>query len=182
MKNLSTISIAASISVILIFASSNVSATSEIVHDAEFYVLKAQYGKQWDAEDKELKKKLAALKEKYGTPPNIVHIMWDDTPTGEVGFPALQKLRGFETPNINKMAAEGANFLRMYTEPSCTQSRAAVITGRHSVRSGMTQVGFPYEYGGLAKEEVTMAGVLERLGMPRLFTANRTWETSSKAI
>ncbi len=95
--------------------------------------------------------------------------MWDDTPIGEVGFPALQKLRGFETPNINKMAAEGANFLRMYTEPSCTQSRAAVITGRHSVRSGMTQVGFPFEYGGLAKEEVTMAEVLGEAGYATAF-------------
>ena len=51
--------------------------------------------------------------------------MWDDTPVGEMSIPAIQKVRGFETPNINKMAAEGINFMRIYTEPSCTPSRAA---------------------------------------------------------
>ena len=84
-------------------------AEDEIVHDAEFYVLKAQYGDKWAAEDQELNEKLAKLEEKYGTPPNIVHIMWDDTAFGEVGFPALQKLRGYSTPNINKLAAEWIN-------------------------------------------------------------------------
>ncbi len=95
------------------------------MHDAEFYVLKAQHGEKWATEDRELNEKLAALKKKYGTPPNIVHIMVDDTAVGEVGFPAIQKIRGFSTPNLNRLAREGINFMRMYTEPSCTQSRAA---------------------------------------------------------
>ena len=101
--------------------------------------------------------KLAELRQKHGAPPNIIHIMWDDTAVGEVGIPAIQKVRGFETPNINRLAAEGINFMRMYTEPSCTPSRAAVLTGRHPVRNGMFNVGFPYEYGGLAASEVTTA-------------------------
>ena len=140
-----------------------------IIHDADHYVLKAQYGTKWDAEDASLNARLAKLRERYGTPPNIIHIMWDDTPVGEVGIPDLQKLRGFATPNINKLAAEGINFLRMYTEPSCTQSRAAVITGRHSVRTGLTEVGFPFEYGGLADHEVTMAEVLGPVGYATAF-------------
>ena len=77
----------------------------------------AQHGEAWRAEDSEIDARLATLRERFGTPPNIIHIMWDDTPVGEVGIPALQKLRGFETPNINRLAAEGANFMRMYTEP-----------------------------------------------------------------
>ncbi|NWK55775.1 sulfatase-like hydrolase/transferase [Verrucomicrobiaceae bacterium N1E253] len=145
------------------------SSAKEIIHDAEYYVLKAQHGDQWAKQDKEINEKLAALRSKFGTPPNIIHIMWDDTPVGEVGIPALQQLRGFTTPNINKLAAEGINFTRMYTEPSCTQSRAAVVTGRHSVRSGMTQVGFPFEYGGLRKDEVTMAEVLGNVGYATAF-------------
>ena len=96
---------------------------SEIIHDAEYYVLEAQHGEKWAAQDKELDKKLAALKEKHGTPPNIIHIMWDDTPVGEVGIPHIQKMRGWETPNINQFAKEGIFFTRMYTEPSCTPSR-----------------------------------------------------------
>jgi len=86
--------------------------------------------------------------------------MWDDTAVGEVGIPALQKVRSFETPNINRLADESINFMRMYTEPSCTPSRAAVMTGRHPVRNGMYNVGFSYEYGGLPASEVTMGDVL----------------------
>ena len=132
-------------------------------------MLKAQHGEEWAAQDAELDAKLEALRAKFGRSPNIIHIMWDDTPVGEVGIPALQKLRGFTTPNINQLADEGANFLRMYTEPSCTQSRAAVITGRHPIRNGMTNVGFPYEYGGIADSEVTMAEVLAPAGYATAF-------------
>ena len=144
-------------------------AADEIIHDAEYYVLEAQHGDKWAAEDKELKAKLAELKAKHGTPPNIIHIMWDDTPVGEVGIPQIQKMRGWETPNINSFSAEGIFFTRMYTEPSCTPSRAAVLTGRHAVRNGMYNVGFPYEYGGLAAEEVTAAEVLSEAGYATAF-------------
>lgn len=141
----------------------------EIVHDAEYYILEAQYGQDWENEDNHIKEKLDALKKKYGTSPNIIHIMWDDTPMGEVGITEIQKLRGFETPNINRLAEEGINFMRMYTEPSCTPSRAAVITGRHPIRNGMYNVGFPYEYGGIAESEVTMAEVLSQAGYATAF-------------
>lgn len=94
-------------------------ASGAMIHDAEFYVLQAQNGEKWALEDSELDKKLAGLKKKYGQPPNIIHIMWDDTAFGDVGIPAVQKIRGFETPNINKMAEEGILFTRMYTEVGC---------------------------------------------------------------
>ncbi len=123
---------------------------AEIIHDAEYYVLEAQHGEKWAAEDEALDAKLKALEEKHGTKPNIIHIMWDDTGVGEVGIPQIQKMRGWETPNINQFGSEGIFFTRMYTEPSCTPSRAACITGRHAVRNGMYNVGFPYEYGGIA--------------------------------
>ena len=139
------------------------------LHDAEYYVLEAQHSSQWAAEDHDLEGKLAELRQKYGAPPNIIHIMWDDTAVGEVGLPAIQKVQGFETPNINRLAAEGINFMRMYTEPSCTPSRAAVLTGRHPVRNGMYNVGFPYEYGGLAASEVTTAEVLSKAGYATAF-------------
>jgi Sulfatase len=116
-----------------------------IVHDSEYYILEAQHGERWAVEDQDLDARLAALKDKFGTPPNIIHVMWDDTPVGDVGIPALQKVRGYETPNLNRMAAEGINFMRMYSEPSCTPTRAACLTGRHPVRNGMYNVGFPFE-------------------------------------
>jgi arylsulfatase len=142
---------------------------SEIIHDAEYYILEAQHGDQWKEQDKGLQKKIKDLEKKYGTPPNIVHIMWDDMPVGEIGIPHLQKNRGFETPHMNKFAEEGIYLTRMYTEPSCTPSRAACLTGRHAVRNGMYTVGFPYEYGGLPAEEVTMAEVLSQAGYATAF-------------
>ena len=141
----------------------------EIIHDAEYYVLEAQHGEKWAKQDAELQTKLDALQAKHGTRPNIIHIMWDDTPVGEVGIPHIQKMRGWSTPNINQFASEGIFFTRMYTEPSCTPSRAAVITGRHAVRNGMYNVGFPYEYGGIAEDEVTMGEVLSEAGYATAF-------------
>jgi hypothetical protein len=123
-------------------------SAADVVHDAEYYILNAQNGERWAAEDRELDKKLAELRAKYGQPPNIVYVLWDDTAFGSVGFPALQKNFGYETPNLNRMADEGINFTRMYTEPSCTPTRAAVLTGRHPVRHGMGVVGMPHEFSG----------------------------------
>ena len=134
-ENTSTL---ASITALLIFTTAAVTnvanASSKIVHDAEYYVLEAQNSEKWTTEDKSLQQKLAELKKKHGTPPNIIHIMWDDTAFGDVGIPAIQKVRGLETPNINKMAEEGILFTRMYTEVGCTPSRAASVTGRLAVR------------------------------------------------
>ena len=120
----------------------------DIVHDAEYYILKAQNGERWAEADKSLDKKLADLKKKHGSTPNIVYILWDDQQVGAVGNEMIQKALGYTTPNINKMAGEGINFTRMYSEPSCTPTRAAFMTGRHPVRHGMGVVGMPHEYCG----------------------------------
>jgi arylsulfatase A-like enzyme len=141
----------------------------QIVHDSEYYILEAQHGEQWAAEDRDLDAKLAALRQKYGAPPAIINIVFDDTPVGEVGIPFIQKQRGWETPNINRLADEGINFTRMYSEPSCTPTRAAVMTGRLAVRNGMYNVGFPYESGGLAASEVTIADLLSKAGYATAF-------------
>lgn len=144
-------------------------AAKEIVHDAEYYILKEQNGEKWAAADVGLKKKLSALKEKHGTPPNIIYILWDDQQVGAVGNEMIQKQLGYTTPNINQMAAEGINFLRMYSEPSCTPTRAAFITGRTPVRNGMGVVGMPHESKGLAASEVTIGEVLSEAGYATAF-------------
>ncbi|MEM8882629.1 MAG: sulfatase-like hydrolase/transferase [Planctomycetota bacterium] len=144
-------------------------AQDQIVHDAEFYVLEAQNGERWKAEDAELDKKLAELRAKHGRPPNIIHIMWDDTAFGDVGIPAIQKVRGLHTPQLNRMAAEGMLFTRMYTEVGCTPSRAACATGRHAIRSGMYNIGMLRESHGMRGEEVTIAEVLSKAGYATAF-------------
>ena len=150
--------------VIVALRAEAVQAAPDYIHDAEYYILEAQNGERWAAEDKKLDAKLAELKQKQGSPPNIVYILWDDMTFGAVGFPALQKNFGFQTPNINQMAVDGINFTRMYTEPSCTPTRVAFLTGRHPVRCGMGEVGMPHEMAGLPGSEVTIAEVLSKAG------------------
>ncbi|MEP2532019.1 sulfatase-like hydrolase/transferase [Shimia sp.] len=141
----------------------------KIIHNAEHYVLEAQHGDKWAMEDGDIQEKLDALEAKHGTKPNIIHIMWDDTAVGKVGIPEIQTVRGFETPYMNQMADEGINFMRMYTEPACTPTRAAFQTGRYTVRSGMHTVSFPVEYSGIDGEEVTIAEVLSDVGYKTAF-------------
>ena len=80
---------------LLALVAAGVASAQDMIHDAEYYILEAQNGERWAAEDKELDAKLAQLREKYGQPPNIIHVMWDDTSSGDVGIPAINKIRGF---------------------------------------------------------------------------------------
>ena len=140
-----------------------------IVHDAEYYVLRAQNGESWAAEDAELQAKLAELEERFGRPPNLIHVMWDDTAYGDLGMPGIQAVRGLDTPNINALGEDGMMFARMYTEVGCTPSRAAAATGRLAVRSGMYNIGMLQESHGLSGEEVTLAEVLSDAGYSTAF-------------
>jgi arylsulfatase len=149
---------------VVLFLAATVSYGREIIHDIEHQILLDQHKKNWQVEDREIDRLLDELEKKHGKRPNIIHIMWDDTSLGEVGIPELNKVLGFDTPNINAMADDGIAFTRMYTEPSCTPTRTAALTGRLSVRAGMFKVGFPPEGAGLHKDEVTIAEVLSKTG------------------
>ncbi len=154
---------------LLVVGQSASAAEKPIVHDAEYYILDAQHGEQWKVQDKDLDAKLEELKKKFGRTPNIVNFMWDDQPFGAVGIPAMQPMRGYSTPNLNKMAAEGMLFTRMYSEPSCTPSRAALMTGQTPFRNGMSTVGMPIENKGLSKNTVSIANVLSKAGYATAF-------------
>lgn len=144
-------------------------AEGNIVHDAEYYILEAQHGERWIAEDKALDVRLVELRERFGRPPNIVHVMWDDTAYGDVGIPAIQMVRGMDTPVLNQMAEEGILFTRMYTEVGCTPSRSASATGRLAIRSGTYNIGMLLESHGLGENEVTIAEVLSEVGYATAF-------------
>lgn len=136
-----------------------------IVHDAEFQILKRQHGERWATEDREIDTKLADLREKNGgKPPNILYILLDDVGFGEIGTPDLDVIRGYSTPNISAFAEEGMSLMRMYTEPSCTPTRVAMMTGRHPVRTGFDEAKAVPEGEGLAAREVTLAEVLSGVG------------------
>ncbi|MHC4362691.1 MAG: sulfatase-like hydrolase/transferase [Planctomycetota bacterium] len=127
--------------------------SAEIVHDAEYYILEAQNGAQWAAEDKALDKKLAEFRKKNnGRPPNIFYILIDDIGFGDLGSETLNSIRGYRTPAINKLAREGMRVSRMYTEPSCTPTRVAFMTGRQPYRNGMGNTSVDISGFGIGRQ------------------------------
>ncbi len=140
-------------------------ADGKVVHDAEYYILEAQYGKKWAADDKRIDAKLAEFRKRNGgKPPNILYVLVDDLSFGEMGIPEMNYVRGSSTPRINEFADQGLSFMRMYTEPSCTPSRVAMMTGRHPVRNGLGEVKATVAGEALSAKEVTIAEVLSDSG------------------
>ncbi len=136
-----------------------------IIQDGEFNFLYAQYGEQWEAQDVGVDARLAELREANGgKPPNIVYILIDDVSFGLLGNRTLNYVTGISTPRINDFAEEGMSLMRMYTEPSCTPTRTAMLTGRHPVRAGVEEVKVALVGEGLAAEEVTIAEILKDVG------------------
>ena len=136
-----------------------------IQHDAEYYILKQQNGEQWAKADKALDEELAAFREKNGgRPPNIFYILIDDIGFGDLGSETLNSIRGYKTPSINEFAREGMRLSRMYTEPSCTPTRVAFVTGRQPYRNGMGNTAVDISGFGLADDEVTIAEILSEAG------------------
>ncbi len=134
-------------------------------HDAEHYILLRQHAKRWSQEDQKIDARLADIRAKNGgKSPNIVYVLLDDLGFGEIGMPSLDVIRGYKTPNINRLAREGLSFSRMYTEPSCTPTRAALMTGRYAVRTGTNEAKSIVSGEGLSAWEVTLAEVLSRAG------------------
>ncbi|MBG6203488.1 arylsulfatase [Labrenzia sp. EL_13] len=136
-----------------------------IAHDAEFYILQAQHADQWTEDDAAVDAALAQFRAgNDGKPPNILSILVDDMGFGDMGIPELNAVRGYETPNINQLADEGMRMVRMYTEPSCTPTRVAQMTGRLPVRMGMGDTSVDISGFGLPGNEVTLAEVLSEGG------------------
>ena len=97
-------------------------------------------------------------------PLNFVIIFCDDLGYGDLssfGNPTIK------TPHLDKMVAEGQKWTQFYVaDPVCTPSRAALMTGRYPIRSGMTSkvrpVLFPDSGRGLHSDEITIAEMLKQ--------------------
>jgi arylsulfatase len=98
-----------------------------------------------------------------GKKPNIL-IIWGD----DIGYWNVsaynQGMMGYRTPNIDRIAKEGALFTDWYGQQSCTAGRAAFITGQTGFRTGMLKVGLPGAKEGLQARDVTIAELLKPMG------------------
>jgi arylsulfatase len=95
--------------------------------------------------------------------PNILIIWGDDI--GWFNISAYNHgIMGYRTPNIDRIAKEGAMFTDWYGQQSCTAGRAAFITGQSPIRTGLTKVGLPGAKLGLQPEDPTIAEMLKPQG------------------
>jgi arylsulfatase A-like enzyme len=95
--------------------------------------------------------------------PNILIIWGDDI--GWFNISAYNHgIMGYRTPNIDRIAKEGALFTDWYGQQSCTAGRAAFITGQSPIRTGLTKVGLPGAKLGLQPEDPTIAELLKPQG------------------
>ncbi len=95
--------------------------------------------------------------------PNILVIFGDDI--GVWNISAYHNgMMGGSTPNIDRIAAEGALFTDYYAQQSCTAGRSAFILGQHPFRTGLLTVGLPGSTLGLQAEDPTLADLLKNHG------------------
>ena len=96
------------------------------------------------------------------TKPNFIIIFTDDLGYGDLGSYGHPTIK---TPNLDQMASEGMRFTQFYVGSSiCTPSRAALLTGKLPVQTGMygkRSVLFPDNAGGLDPKEITIAAALK---------------------
>ena len=95
--------------------------------------------------------------------PNILVIWGDDI--GQFNVSAYNMgMMGYRTPNIDRIAKDGALFTDWYGQQSCTAGRAAFITGQSPIRTGLTKVGLPGAPEGMRPEDPTIATLLKARG------------------
>jgi len=95
--------------------------------------------------------------------PNILVIFGDDIGWSNVSTYNMGMM-GYRTPNIDRIAREGAIFTDAYGENSCTAGRSAFITGQSPLRTGLSKVGLPGAPEGMRAEDPTIAVLLKAMG------------------
>ena len=95
--------------------------------------------------------------------PNILVIWGDDIGWSNVSV-YNHGMMGYQTPNIDRIAKEGAMFTDWYAQQSCTAGRAAFILGQHPFRTGLLTIGMPGSKQGIQDNQPTIAELLKPLG------------------
>ncbi len=111
--------------------------------------------------------------------PNIVMLMTDDTGWNDFGaYTGGGAALGHPTPNVDRIAKEGALFTSWYGQASCTAGRASFITGRLPIRSALSVVVAPGDENGLRKETPTIAEFFKKNGYSTYFSGK--WHLGDK--
>lgn len=95
--------------------------------------------------------------------PNILVIFGDDIGISQISA-YMMGLMGYRTPNIDRIAAEGAIFTDSYGQQSCTAGRASFILGQESFRTGLLTIGMPGDSHGITDWMPTIADVVKAKG------------------
>ena len=112
---------------------------------------------------KPAKKPAQASIQKAAGKPNILVIWGDDIGLWNVSAYSLGQM-GYKTPNIDRIAREGALFTDLYGQQSCTAGRGAFLTGQSPFRTGLLKVGLPGAKEGLQPQDPTVAEMLKPQG------------------
>ena len=115
------------------------------------------------AQDQAAQKKLAEFLAKTGKRPNIVWLLIDDMGYGDPGIFGGGAAIGAATPNIDQLAREGLKLTSTYSQPTCTPTRSAILTGRLPVRTGLTR---PI----LAGDKLTKNPWADEISLPKLLS------------
>jgi arylsulfatase len=96
--------------------------------------------------------------------PNVVFILADNVGYGDLGPYGGGTLRGAPTPRIDQLAREGLRLTQFLVEPACSPSRAALMTGRYSIREGLSLILIPGGPNTLSASSVTMGELFKSAG------------------
>ena len=111
--------------------------------------------------------------------PNILVIWGDDIGIYNISAYNLGVM-GYRTPNIDRIAKEGALFTDAYAQQSCTAGRASFILGQHPFRTGLLTIGMPGSPQGIPAWAPTIADLLKRRATPPASSARTTWATATR--
>jgi arylsulfatase A-like enzyme len=96
--------------------------------------------------------------------PNVIFILADNVGYGDMGPYGGGKLRGMPTPRTDELAREGLRLTQFLVEPSCTPSRAALMTGQYSIRNGLSLATVPGTPNTLSGNAYTMGQLFKDAG------------------
>jgi arylsulfatase A-like enzyme len=114
-------------------------------------------------QEEEVQKKLRALANRTGCRPNIVWLLIDDMGWGEPGCYGGGEVIGAATPNLDRLASSGLKLTSCYSQPTCTPTRSAMLTGRLPARTGLTR---PI----VAGDRLTKNPWADEVSLPRLLS------------